>query len=185
MVDQELGKFLGLYIKMFGLEEHSVISDETVAEVCDETSQEKDPLDEPNVIFNDTSVTDVDKAVTKPEFPRRRRGRPKKFRVEEGSLTMKGNVLLKPLNPEESKYGGEEYKIAVETEVKDKLNTESVSDILTETQRRKCGSAQSLRWRTANKERVREYCQDKKERRRLLAQEDPGRPAAETDLLRK
>ena len=93
---------------------------------------------------------------------------------------------MKPLNLEEkNQYGGEEYKIAVETEVKDKLNTESVSNILTETQRRKCGSAQSLWRRTANKERVREYCQDKKERRRLLAQEDPDRAAVETDLLKK
>ena len=40
-------------------------SDETVVEVCDETLHEKGPLDEPNMTFNDTSVTDVDKTVVK------------------------------------------------------------------------------------------------------------------------
>ena len=49
MVDQELGKLLELYIKMFGVEEHSVTLSETVTEVCDETSHEKVSLDELNI----------------------------------------------------------------------------------------------------------------------------------------
>ena len=79
-----------------------------------------------NLTFNDTSVTDVEKSVTKPEFPRQLLGRPQKwskFNWQWKEINV-NEMLLKPLNLEENQYDGEEYKIAVETEVEDKQNTE-------------------------------------------------------------